>query len=93
MKIIFSIKIIVLMLLFLTTRLYAEEPMMRISLESIINTDVKQTTVIYQGSPSSELLNLLRKARTIRLGNVEKASIFEGFYYIEFFDGKEEKNI
>ena len=84
-------KVMILLLIFLATGLYSNELIMKITLETFVNTDEKQTIVIYHGSTSSELISTIRRARTIIFGNIEKSAIFEGCYYIEFFDGKEEK--
>jgi len=72
--------------------LYANDSSIKVTLESIISNGEKKYTVIYQGSASSELLGLIKKARPIMfLGSIEKAAIIEGRYIVEFFDGKEEK--
>lgn len=70
---------------------YANGVTMKVTLETIADNGETKYTVIYQGSASSELLALIKNARTIFFGNIEKSVVLEGSYSIEFFDGKEEK--
>ena len=79
-------KILIILFTFLTITLFANETIMKITLGSRNNTGEKQYTVIYQGTPSSELRNLIKKAKPIIFGNIEKAAISEGEYIIEFLD-------
>jgi hypothetical protein len=79
-------KILIILFIFLTITSYANEAIMKITLESRSNTGEKQYTVIYQGTPSPTLHNLIKKAKPIRFGNIEKAAISEGEYIIEFLD-------
>jgi hypothetical protein len=82
---------LLLLFLFSGTIVYANETVLKITLESVTDDGKYTHTVIYQGSASSELLDFIKKARPIRGTNIEKAAITEGRYFIEFFDGKEDK--
>jgi len=83
-------KIIMFLLSFPIMLLYANESDMKITLESFTNGE-KNITVIYQGSPNSELVRLIKSAKIIESNDIEKAVVFEGVYKVEFFDGKIEK--
>lgn len=95
MKRLTFIKVMLLIFLFFSVRiLYANEIVIKISLElkgSNIH-DVKHKTIIYEGN-YPEIVRLINKAKIIRFGNTEKATILEGNYFVEFFDGRDMRNI
>ena len=82
---------LILLHLFAVTLVYANGVTLKITIETVSDSGEKMNIIIYQGSPGSELLDLIKNAKPIRTGNVEKAVISEGCYFVEFFDGREEK--
>jgi len=77
-------KLISILVLFFTVALYSysENVTMKIILES-----GDYSVTIYQGKVKKSIEDLLRKAKKIRFGGIEKAVVVEGEYHIEIISG------